>query len=591
MVKESKAMDRIILTSVKIKCLQAQLGCDWQGELSSVEKHEEKCKYKSIQCSNKGCRSEMMRMNLLKHLNNCQYQIVACEFCATKVPQIDMEDHRIDCDFCPKKCPNENCQVKIRNTELDAHLEQDCQYEPVECRYSAFGCEDKIKRIDMKLHLDESVHDHMSLLFKSNQDLEKSHRETKQELDDAQQRLVKTTMVLKEFNEMLNQTRRELEATKREFAAFRKETSEKIAEQDAQLEKYKNQPRAPTPTRIEPLKSPRDSPVSKSPRQSPEPGTNIPIGRKSPEPVKERRTPSPTSDDKKGGILKKAKSADNLTTAGRSSSPVTLKLFLKKSDSPINVTRSDSNASSSSSSSAGSTNPPPPQIVSKNPLSPLTPLSPMSPTKRVSPPPPGAKDLPDEPRSPQNGETTLQRKRQAAIKPIITRPSTPLQSIIDAMNNSPINDYPQHFHAMMQNMEPDRFYVVNGDLLIKVNTFGSLRPYAVVYVQPWEERSRKVFQEMRLNKRTKHHSERVCIEANSQVGIVKLLVNCTLQDTIVSVVCTQQNTAFLPSYIETMGWGFQVPAGLHRNAFFHQENMLLRLRQRIPDVERMAAGM
>ena len=30
-------MDRIILTSVKIKCLQAQLGCDWQGDLSSVE--------------------------------------------------------------------------------------------------------------------------------------------------------------------------------------------------------------------------------------------------------------------------------------------------------------------------------------------------------------------------------------------------------------------------------------------------------------------------------------------------------------------------------------------------------------------------
>lgn len=36
-VKESKAMDRIIMTSVKIKCPQSQLGCDWQGEISSFE--------------------------------------------------------------------------------------------------------------------------------------------------------------------------------------------------------------------------------------------------------------------------------------------------------------------------------------------------------------------------------------------------------------------------------------------------------------------------------------------------------------------------------------------------------------------------
>ena len=36
-VKESKAMDRIILTSVTIKCPQGQLGCNWQGDISSVE--------------------------------------------------------------------------------------------------------------------------------------------------------------------------------------------------------------------------------------------------------------------------------------------------------------------------------------------------------------------------------------------------------------------------------------------------------------------------------------------------------------------------------------------------------------------------
>ena len=33
----------------------------------------------------------MMRMNLQKHLNNCEYRIIACEYCATKVAQVAME--------------------------------------------------------------------------------------------------------------------------------------------------------------------------------------------------------------------------------------------------------------------------------------------------------------------------------------------------------------------------------------------------------------------------------------------------------------------------------------------------------------------
>ena len=445
----------------------------------------------------------------------------------------------------------------------------------------------------MKIHLDEGISNHMELLFNSNKDLEKSHEETKKELDDAQRRLVKTTLVLKEFNEMLNQTRRELEATKQELAQFKKETTEKIDDQQKVIEEQKL--KLATQVSVPLAESPRDSPTPKSPRQrSPEPeGVDAVDARESPEPKEEgknRKSPTPKEDNKKG-ILKKAKSVDSLITTPTSPPPHPpkkngqLKLPLKQSDSSNSRPRSNSSASSISTSSSGSgtvssggsssSSPPP----SKGPLSPLSP-------KRGSPP---LEDL----KSPTQGDITTLRRRQAAaaIKPIITRPSTPLQAIIEAMNNSPINDYPAHYHAMLQNMEPDRFYVVNGDLLIKVNTFGSLRPYAVIYIQPWEERRRNVFQDMKQNKRTKHHSERVCIEANSHVGIVKILVNCTLNDTLVSVVCTTQNTAFVPASVETMGWGFNVPAGLHRNAFFHQEHMLIRLRQRMPDVDRLTAGM
>ena len=419
----------------------------------------------------------------------------------------------------------------------------------------------------MKIHIDEGVSDHMELLFNSNKELEKSHEVTKQDLDDAQKRLVKTTLVLKEFNEMLNQTRRELEATKEELAQFKKETTEKMDDQQKVIEEQKvklaTRPAAPV--------------VVESPRQSSS-EADTSEERESPEP-KESKADKDHVDNKKVGILKKAKSVDSLITTPTSPPPhapkknAHMKLPLKQSDSSNSRPRSNSSASSISTSSSGS--------GTQSSVG----------SSSSSPPPPKLSQSKEDLKSPTGeGVTTLRRRQQAAIKPIITRPSTPLQAIVEAMNNSPINDYPAHFHAMMQNMEPDRFYVVNGDLLIKVNTFGALRPYAVIYIQPWEERRRNVFSDMRQNKRTKHHSERVCIEANSHVGIVKLLVNCTLNDTLVSVVCTTQNTAFIPASVETMGWGFNVPAGLHRNAFFHQEQMLIRLRQRMPDVERLTAG-
>ena len=429
----------------------------------------------------------------------------------------------------------------------------------------------------MKIHLDEAVSSHMDLLFNSNKELEKSHEDTKQELDDAQRRLVKTTLVLKEFNEMLNQTRRELESTRQELQEFKKETTDKIENQQKVIEEQKLKIatyQAPPPVVTKKL--------PKSPRTSPEPDNE-------PKDVPDGVLPK----DKSKGILKKAKSVDSLTTSESPSPPPhptkknALKLPLKGTPTSNGRPRSNSSASSISTSSSGSggssasgssSSSPPPHIT-KVPNN-----------KRASP-----SLSSDELKSPiGEGTTTLQRKQRqnaAPIKPIITRPATPLQAIIEAMNNSPINDYPAHFHALLQNMEQDRFYVVNGDLLIKINTFGALRPYAVIYLQPWEERRRNVFQDMRQNKRTKHHSERVCIEANAHVGIVKLLVNCTLNDTLVSVICTTQNTAFIPASVETMGWGFNVPAGLHRNAFFHQEHMLIRLRQRMPDVERLAAGM
>ena len=433
-------------------------------------------------------------------------------------------------------------------------------------------CHSQVKRSTMKIHLDEGVSDHMELLFHSNKELEKSHEMTKQELDDAQRRLIKTTLVLKEFNEMLNQTRKELEATKEELAQFKKETTEKIDDQHKVIEeqKFKLAKQVAAPVVVEsPNQSPRQS--SSEAETSEE--------RESPEPKEEKADKDDV--DGKRGILKKAKSVDSLITSPTSPPPhapkkhAHMKLPLKQQDSSTGRPRSNSSGSSISTSSSGSG------------------TQSSAGSSSSSPPPPKLSQSKEDLKSPTGeGVATLRRRQAAAaIKPIITRPSTPLQAIVEAMNNSPINDYPAHFHAMMQNMEPDRFYVVNGDLLIKVNTFGSLRPYAVIYIQPWEERRRNVFLDMRQNKRTKHHSERVCIEANSHVGIVKLLVNCTLNDTLVSVVCTTQNTAFIPASVETMGWGFNVPAGLHRNAFFHQEQMLIRLRQRMPDVDRLSAVM
>lgn len=170
------------------------------------------------------------------------------------------------------------------------------------------------------------------------------------------------------------------------------------------------------------------------------------------------------------------------------------------------------------------------------------------------------------------------------------RPNSPLQALVDGLNTDSSVIYCDTYYALMIKLETDRFYRINGDMYVKINTRGLLRPYDVIYLQPWEERDRLAFQDLQYNRRIMHYTDRVAIEVGSKTAIVKLLAGCTTSSATATILHTQQCTSFLPAFIDKYGWGYNVPIGLQRSTFYSQDHMLVRIRRRSMSREDMLNG-
>lgn len=49
------------------------------------------------------------------------------------------QDHVEDCQYEDVKCPDPNCKIVIRRSQLENHIKKECQWRVVVCDY----CEDK----------------------------------------------------------------------------------------------------------------------------------------------------------------------------------------------------------------------------------------------------------------------------------------------------------------------------------------------------------------------------------------------------------------------------------------------------------------
>ena len=148
-------------------------GCEWEGTVGTLKEHLTTCEFALIPCP-KECKGEdtkvirqLMRKDVKVHLkNDCPNRYDECEYCGMKGTYASIKE--VHDKICKKKilpCSNVECKKKVRCEDMDKHVNDDCPYTMVPCKYESIGCSKRMIRKDIKEHEqdDDKAHLHMAL--------------------------------------------------------------------------------------------------------------------------------------------------------------------------------------------------------------------------------------------------------------------------------------------------------------------------------------------------------------------------------------------------------------------------------------------
>ena len=157
--------------SLKVRCPHKAEGCEWEGELRSLEKHLNtnssagECRYVDVDCPY-ACGERVQRRSLEEHKSQrCPLRPFTCRYCNHKAThQKVTKEHWSVCEKHPLPCPNECGVKKIERKHLKRHLEQTCPLEVIQYNFSYAGCGAQIQRCLMSAHMKEGTEAHLSLV-------------------------------------------------------------------------------------------------------------------------------------------------------------------------------------------------------------------------------------------------------------------------------------------------------------------------------------------------------------------------------------------------------------------------------------------
>ncbi|XP_077986458.1 TNF receptor-associated factor 2-like [Glandiceps talaboti] len=153
------------MRTLKTKC--ANVGCTWKGVFHEYEKHEVKCDYALIQCSNKGCEEKARRCDLDYHLKiSCCVREVECSHCRRRLQFKNMENHLVECPMAPTPCGF--CGKKIIREKMKEHTDfrrGDCPRKMAPCKYDMIGCTTLVELGKEDIHASDDIGHHLELIF------------------------------------------------------------------------------------------------------------------------------------------------------------------------------------------------------------------------------------------------------------------------------------------------------------------------------------------------------------------------------------------------------------------------------------------
>ena len=158
------------MLSLKVRCPHKAKGCEWEGELGSLERHLNtnssagECSFVYVDCPY-ACGERVQRRNLEEHESlNCPLRPFTCPYCnLQRVTNKELTEHWPVCEKYPLPCPNECGEERIERQHLKGHL-QLCPLEEIECEFSYAGCGAQLQHRLMPAHMKEGMEAHLSLV-------------------------------------------------------------------------------------------------------------------------------------------------------------------------------------------------------------------------------------------------------------------------------------------------------------------------------------------------------------------------------------------------------------------------------------------
>jgi hypothetical protein len=162
-----KSLQRV-LKSLRVYCRYKKDGCTWQGDLGSLNYHEENlCLHTLSSCPFLGCEFKAKQGELMnEHKINCSFKPATCQFCDYKFPYTDQyltDNHYQMCLLYPVTC---SCQETLPRKDLDDHKKVKCPDTEVACKFSEYGCKWIGMRKDEHNHIMSESVDHLNFSLK-----------------------------------------------------------------------------------------------------------------------------------------------------------------------------------------------------------------------------------------------------------------------------------------------------------------------------------------------------------------------------------------------------------------------------------------
>jgi hypothetical protein len=171
-VSNTGAIDGII-KGLQVYCKHREVGCDWEGDLSSEADHRKAdsgCQFEPILCNNE-CGENIKRKDMKIHLlDECPLRLFLCKYCSFSGSQKEVNNHSELCPDHPVACPNGcslDTSMAILRKDLEMHLDV-CPAKKLTCTFATGCCPAMLKKADMEKHMRTNLAQHSDCLFRQN---------------------------------------------------------------------------------------------------------------------------------------------------------------------------------------------------------------------------------------------------------------------------------------------------------------------------------------------------------------------------------------------------------------------------------------